>query len=110
MDLSIEFVMALAAMIIGILFAHSGVGLGISFKPEWLVVPVSLAVALAVGAAIGATNAFFVVRLKMNAFIVTLAAYIWVRGLVVALSGGRSAQDMPERCASSRSSASSPSR
>lgn len=95
MDLSIESVMALAAMIIGILFAHSGVGLGISFKPEWLVVPVSLAVALAVGATVGATNAFFVVRLKMNAFIVTLAAYIWGRGLVVALSGGRSAQEMP---------------
>lgn len=95
MDLSIESVMALAAMIIGILFAHSGVGLGISFKPEWLVVPVSFAVALVVGAAVGATNAFFVVRLKMNAFIVTLAAYIWGRGLVVALSGGRSAQEMP---------------
>ncbi len=95
MDLSIESVMALAAMIVGILFAHSGVGLGISFKPEWLVVPVSLAVALVVGATVGATNAFLVVRLKMNAFIVTLAAYIWGRGLVVALSGGRSAQEMP---------------
>lgn len=95
MDLSIESVMALAAMIIGILFAHSGVGLGIALTPEWLVVPVSLAVALAVGAAVGATNAFLVVRLGMNAFIVTLAAYIWGRGLVVALSGGRSAQEMP---------------
>ena len=30
----------------------------------------------------------------MNAFIITLAAYIWVRGLVVAVSGGRSAQDL----------------
>ena len=30
----------------------------------------------------------------MNAFIVTLASYIWVRGLVVAISGGRSAQDL----------------
>ena len=30
----------------------------------------------------------------MNAFIVTLASYIWVRGLVLALSGGRSAQGM----------------
>ncbi len=95
MDLSIESVMALSAMVIGILFAASGVGLGITLTPEWLVVPVSLAVALAVGAVVGATNAFFVVRLKMNAFIVTLAAYIWGRGLVVALSGGRSAQEMP---------------
>jgi ribose transport system permease protein len=35
-----------------------------------------------------------VVRLKMSAFIITLASYIWVRGLVVAVSGGRSAQDL----------------
>ena len=39
----------------------------------------------------------------MNAFIVTLASYIWVRGLVVAISGGRSAQGLPVRCASSAS-------
>jgi ribose transport system permease protein len=30
----------------------------------------------------------------MNAFIVTLASYIWVRGIVLAVSGGRSAQDL----------------
>ena len=30
----------------------------------------------------------------MSAFIVTLASYIWVRGLVLAISGGRSAQDL----------------
>jgi ribose transport system permease protein len=95
MDLSIESVMALSAMVIGILFAKSGVGLGIGFTPEWLVVPISLVIAIAIGAAVGASNAFFVVRLKMNAFIVTLAAYIWGRGLVVAISGGRSAQEMP---------------
>jgi ribose transport system permease protein len=95
MDLSIESVMALSAMVIGILFAKSGVGLGITMTPEWLIVPLSLAVALAVGAVVGMSNAFFVVRMKMNSFIVTLAAYIWGRGLVVALSGGRSAQELP---------------
>ncbi len=57
-------------------------------------IPVSLGIALLVGAAIGVINGLLVVRLKMNAFIVTLAAYIWVRGLVVAISGGRSAQDL----------------
>jgi ribose transport system permease protein len=30
----------------------------------------------------------------MSAFIVTLASYIWVRGIVLAVSGGRSAQDL----------------
>ena len=46
MDLSIESIMALAAMTVGILFAASGVGLGLTLAPGWLVVPVSLAVAL----------------------------------------------------------------
>src|SRR6185295_9138508 len=70
------------------------IGLGIVLTPEWLVIPVSLGLALLVGAAIGVINGLLVVRLKMNAFIVTLASYIWVRGLVVAVSGGRSAQDL----------------
>jgi ribose transport system permease protein len=95
MDLSVESTLALSAMTTALLFASRGAGLGIELTPEWLVVPVSLLIALAVGALIGASNALLVVKLRMNAFIVTLAAYIWVRGLVVAISGGRSAQDMP---------------
>jgi ribose transport system permease protein len=81
-------------MITGMLLCARGIGLGYTLSPEWLVVPVSLGLALAVGAFLGATNGWLVVRLKMNAFIVTLASYIWVRGVVVALSGGRSAQDL----------------
>ena len=94
MDLSVESVAALTAMVTGILFCARGIGLGITLTPEWLVIPVSLGLALLVGATIGIINGLLVVRLKMNAFIVTLAAYIWVRGLVVAISGGRSAQDL----------------
>ena len=94
MDLSVESVAALTAMVTGMLFCARGIGLGIVLTPEWLVIPVSLGIALLVGAAIGAINGLLVVRLKMNAFIVTLASYIWVRGLVVAISGGRSAQDL----------------
>ena len=95
-DLSVESTLALAAMVTGLLFATRGAGMGFAFTPEWLVIPISLAVALLVGAAVGATNAFFVVKLQMNAFIVTLASFIWVRGLVVAISGGRSAQSLPD--------------
>lgn len=94
MDLSVESVAALAAMAVGILFCSAGIGLGIRLEPEWLMVPVSLAVALAVGGLIGAFNGALIVKLKMNAFIITLASYIWVRGLVLAASGGRSAQDL----------------
>jgi ribose transport system permease protein len=94
MDLSVESVAALTAMVTGMLFCARGIGLGITLTPEWLVIPVSLAIALLVGATIGVINGLLVVHLKMNAFIVTLASYIWVRGLVVAISGGRSAQDL----------------
>lgn len=95
-DLSVESTLALAAMVTGILFCTRGVGMGLTLTPEWLVVPVSLVIALAVGAAVGLTNALFVVKLGMNAFIVTLASFIWVRGLVIAISGGRSAQSLPD--------------
>jgi ribose transport system permease protein len=95
-DLSVESTLALAAMVTGLLFATRGAGLGIALTPEWLVIPVSLLIALATGAIIGFINAFFVVRLGMNAFIATLASFIWVRGLVIALSGGRSAQSLPD--------------
>jgi ribose transport system permease protein len=94
MDLSVESVAALTAMVTGILFCSGGIGVGLTLTPEWLVVPVSLAIALIVGAAIGGINGWLVVGLRMNAFIVTLASYIWVRGLVVAISGGRSAQGL----------------
>jgi ribose transport system permease protein len=94
MDLSVESVAALSAMVTGILFCSHGIGLGYTLTPEWLVVPVSLLISLTVGGFLGALNGWLVVKLKMNAFIVTLASYIWVRGLVVAISGGRSAQEL----------------
>ena len=94
MDLSVESVAALSAMVTGMLFASAGIGMGLTLTPGWLVVPVSMLIGMTVGAAIGTINGFLVVKVKMNAFIVTLAAFIWVRGLVVALSGGRSAQNL----------------
>lgn len=94
MDLSVESVAALGAMAVGILFCSAGIGMGVTLYPEWLMVPVSLAIALAVGGLIGSVNGYLVIRLKMSAFIITLASYIWVRGLVLAISGGRSAQDL----------------
>ncbi|WP_181702667.1 ABC transporter permease [Chthonobacter albigriseus] len=94
MDLSVESVAALSAMAVGILFCSAGIGIGVQLQPEWLAVPVSLLVAITVGGLVGLLNGFLIVRMKMNAFIITLASFIWVRGLVVAVSGGRSAQDL----------------
>lgn len=95
-DLSVESSLALSAMTIAILFCDSGLGMDIGFVPAWLVIPVSLMIAVAIGGTVGLTNAFFVIRLGMEPFIVTLASFIWVRGLVLAVSGGRSAQGLPD--------------
>lgn len=94
MDLSVESVAALSAMAVGIVFCSAGIGINVQLQPDWLAVPASLILALAVGAIIGLFNGFLIVKVKMNAFIVTLASYIWVRGIVLAVSGGRSAQDL----------------
>ena len=67
MDLSVESVAALSAMAVGILFCSSGIGLGVQLHPEWLMVPVSLLLAVAVGGLIGACNGYLVVRVKMVA-------------------------------------------
>ena len=96
MDLSIELVMALAAMSIALIFGTGGAGGGFTLEPAWLSFPVSLGIALAVGAAIGSANALLVVRLGINAFIVTLVSYIFARGVVVAMSGGRSVYGLPD--------------
>lgn len=95
MDLSIESTMALSAMTTAIFFGANGAGLGWVLQPTWLVVPVTLFGSLLLGATIGAGNALLVVRFKINAFIATLAAFIVLRGAVVALSGGRSVFGLP---------------
>jgi ribose transport system permease protein len=83
-------------MIVALVFGTGGAGGGLALDPAWLALPVSLAMALAVGAAVGSLNGFLVVRFGINAFIVTLASFIWARGLVVALSGGRSVYGLPD--------------
>jgi len=96
MDLSIESVMALAAMVVALTFGTGGAGGGLALEPAWLAFPVSLLMALGIGALIGGLNGILVVRFEINAFIVTLASYIWGRGLVVAMSGGRSVYGLPD--------------
>lgn len=96
MDLSIESVMALSAMAVALTFGTGGAGGGVVIGADWLSFPLSLLMALAIGAIVGTINGVLVVRLSINAFIVTLASFIWARGLVVALSGGRSVYGLPD--------------
>ncbi len=91
MDLSVESVMAFSAMLGAWLAATSASAAGIALPTVAV-----LACCLAFGAIAGAFNAFLVVRLGINAFIVTLATYISIRGLGLILTGGRSIYGLPD--------------
>ncbi|MEZ5931507.1 MAG: ABC transporter permease [Alphaproteobacteria bacterium] len=91
MDLSVESVMAFSAMIAAWLAAGRGSASGLELAP-WI----TLLVVLAFGALAGAFNGFLIIRLQINAFIVTLAMYIAIRGLGLVLTGGRSMYGLPD--------------
>ncbi|MEM9635617.1 MAG: ABC transporter permease [Pseudomonadota bacterium] len=65
------------------------------FGTEWPVAPALLATLLA-GALIGFLNGFMIVKLRLNAFIVTLAMLIVLRGLHVGITEGQTLWDMPD--------------
>lgn len=56
----------------------------------------SLCVILGIGAFIGFLNGYMIVKLKLNAFIVTLAMLIVLRGLHVGITEGKTLWDMPD--------------
>jgi simple sugar transport system permease protein len=51
---------------------------------------------LLVGGLVGFINGFMVVRLRLNAFIVTLAMLIILRGMLVGVTSGRTLFDLPD--------------
>jgi ribose transport system permease protein len=89
-DLSIESVLAFSAMLAAYLSGLSTAAAGTALPGL-----VSLAIVLAFGALTGLINSFFVVRLRINAFIVTLAMYIAIRGLALILTRARSIFELP---------------
>jgi ribose transport system permease protein len=90
MDLSVESVMAFAAMLAAWLAASRGSASGLEVG-TWG----TLVAAVAFGAVAGAFNGVLVIRFQINAFIVTLATYIAIRGLGLVLTGGRSMYGLP---------------
>lgn len=91
MDLSVESVMAFAAMLAAWLAAGRGSASGLELD-TWT----TLLLAVLFGAAAGAFNGVLVIRFQINAFIVTLATYIAIRGLGLVLTGGRSMYGLPD--------------
>jgi ribose transport system permease protein len=91
MDLSVESVMAFAAMLAAWLAASRGSASGLALAP-WL----TLLIAIGFGALAGAFNGVLVIRFRINAFIVTLATFIAIRGFGLVLTGGRSMYGLPD--------------
>jgi simple sugar transport system permease protein len=90
-DLSAQSVVGLAPMVGAWLFATTANnGLGLVRNPF-----LALLVILLVGAVVGLVNGFLVGKLKMNAFIVTLAMLILLQGLTLGVSGGKTFTDIP---------------
>ncbi|MDR6294100.1 ribose transport system permease protein [Inquilinus ginsengisoli] len=94
-DLSGESVAGLAAMAAAMAFGTGGVGMGWTIDPAWLAVPATLAGAILIGALAGLVNGVLVVQARINPFIVTLGAYMVLRGVTLWISGGHRAAGLP---------------
>jgi len=93
MDLSLESTVGLAPVIAVwlVLPTHGSRFNGLGVLPGWTAVPLCLAI----GALIGALNGLLVLKVRLNAFIVTLGMLITLRGLQIAITGGQSVFELP---------------
>jgi simple sugar transport system permease protein len=90
-DLSLESVVGLAPMVSAWLITPDALGgLGVHLAPA-----VAITIAFVVGGAVGALNGFLVVKLRLNAFIVTLAMLILLRGIDLGISKGQTFYALP---------------
>ncbi|MEU3984193.1 ABC transporter permease [Streptomyces sp. NPDC026672] len=91
-DLSLESVVGIAPAVAALLVLPAATaGWGTELPPALALLAIPL-----VGAAIGAFNGLLVVKVKLNAFIVTLAMLIILRGLLVGATKGKTLFGMPD--------------
>jgi simple sugar transport system permease protein len=90
-DLSLESTVGLAPMIGGWMVSSAAIGgSGLMLNPY-----LAIAITLLVGILIGLFNGFLIVRLGLNAFIVTLSMLILLRGLTLGMTSGKTLYDLP---------------
>lgn len=91
-DLSLESTVGLAPMVAAWLMAPEAIGgSGFGLDPY-----LAMVVSLAIGALVGIFNGFMIVKLRLNAFIVTLAVLILLRGLTLGITNGKTLFGLPE--------------
>ncbi|WP_368911942.1 ABC transporter permease [Taklimakanibacter deserti] len=92
-DLSLESTVGIAPMVAAWLMISDtyigGSGIGISGYA-------GIAVLFAVGLIVGTINGLLVVKLRLNAFITTLAMLILLRGITLGITNGQTLFDLPE--------------
>ena len=91
LDLSIESTAAFGALLSAWLMGASRFTSGLHLNPIYAVL-----IVMAFGCLVGFINSILVVRLKIEAFLVTLAMYITVRGLALWLTGGKGVSQLPD--------------
>jgi ribose/xylose/arabinose/galactoside ABC-type transport system permease subunit len=95
MDLSLESTVGLAPVIaVWLIQPETGGrfnGLGLPL-PGWTAIPLCILV----GVIIGVLNGLLVLKVRLNAFIVTLGVLITLRGLQIAITGGQSVFELPD--------------
>ncbi len=91
LDLSVESVAAFGAIFSAWLSGTSTFASGYNVNPY-----VSLIIVMAIGAVVGVINAYIILKLKIDAFLVTLATYLTIRGLAVFITGGTGVASLPD--------------
>ena len=73
------------------------VSTNINFGSGWFLPPLVVVILmLAMGVAIGCTNSFFIIKLRVNAFIVTLAMLLALRGFTYVFTDANTMYDLPD--------------
>lgn len=91
-DLSAQSVVAFAPMVaVWLVVPASAGGSGTGLPPV-----AGLGVLFAIGGLVGLVNGFLVARLKLNAFIVTLAMLILLQGVTLGVTSGETLTNLPE--------------
>ncbi len=91
MDLSVESIAAGAAIIAVWLAGASQGTSGLQLDTG-----LTFVIILLLGALVGAFNAFFIVKLRLDSFLVTLATFVMIRGLAVVITKGIGMTDLPD--------------
>ena len=90
-DLSLESTVGLAPMVGGWLVTTAAIGgSGLMVNPY-----LAIAVTLLIGVLIGVFNGLLIVRLGLNAFIVTLSMLILLRGITLGMTSGKTLYNLP---------------